>query len=194
MKRYYGDILSRIPEAPTFFEMGGVPRWGEFTPRESADPYAQEVALVEISCQLCDTRFNVLFEHRSHHQGPSIAETIDKGELRYRDPPNVGCCDSGATMSSETVRVVEYWTRDGGEFHTEWQRHPAKEVAFRRIRDPWTPEMRARAQAMIDDPEAPAEHRQLAAEALAWDDARRTELNLPAVGGNPSASDPLPIV
>lgn len=57
----YDDITGRIAEAPSWWQEGGVPRYGEFSPDRSSSIYAREVALVEIACQACGTRFKVVF-------------------------------------------------------------------------------------------------------------------------------------
>lgn len=33
-----------------------------------------------------------------------------EGTLHYGDPPNTGCCLSGASMNSEPRRILEYWS------------------------------------------------------------------------------------
>jgi hypothetical protein len=53
-------------------------------------------------------------------------------------------------MTSETVRVLEYWAREEA---FQWKRNPEAEVIFHRFQDPWTQEMRDRAAAIIADPE-----------------------------------------
>lgn len=37
---------------------------------------------------------------------------IKTGNLFYKDPPNTGCCASGASMTSLMIKVLEYWTKD----------------------------------------------------------------------------------
>jgi len=41
----------------------------------------------------------------------TIAEAIEKGELRYGDPPNYGNCRDGASMGCYDLRVLQYWSR-----------------------------------------------------------------------------------
>lgn len=139
----YEDITSRIPEAPGWWQEGGVPRYGVFTPRETASIYANEAALVEIACQSCDARFHVSFhaDKMDAYEGRSVADLIRSDSLHYGDPPNTGCCAAGATMSSINVRVVEYWSKDHAQFvkkgvitdyerYSEWKRDPLLEGPF----------------------------------------------------------------
>ena len=169
MNRSYDDLLSLTDRKPSFFQSAGVPRWGAFRPQDSTGVYARECAIAEIACQACDTRFHVLFERGSGE--PEIAERIGRSQLAYRDPPNVGCCASGPTMTSETLRVIEYWRRE--PYPDGWTRDPSLETAFRRFDDPWSDEMRDMAKGIVDDPEREASEREQMRSALAWDDERR---------------------
>jgi hypothetical protein len=133
MNQDYDDIRSRIPEPPKWWDEEAVPRYCDFHPKELANIYASEAALVGITCQGCGERFKVAFARDRHgailasiDQKPykSIAELIRSKELHYGDPPNTGCCPAGATMNSEPRRVLEYWSRP----ELEWARDPALEV------------------------------------------------------------------
>lgn len=59
MHHHYGDILSRIPEPPTWFDEHAVPRFCAFAPREVANIYADEAVLMLITCQACGHPFRV---------------------------------------------------------------------------------------------------------------------------------------
>ena len=166
MNREYRDLLALTPHKPSFFQEGGVPRWGAFTPGESNGVYASEVAIVEIACQGCDTRFHVLMESKRHEA--SLAQAIMEKSLHYGDPPNVGCCPAGPTMNSEPVSVVEYWRRNSEIHwtHDRWSRDTSKEIAFRRFGDPWTESMIEKAKAFINDPEKSEDERRQMQSAL----------------------------
>jgi hypothetical protein len=123
MLHHYRDIISRIDDDPSWFDEAGVPRYCEFEPRACANIYAREVALVEIACQACGKRFKVSFSRNAVTRildGSYLAELIERKELHYGDPPNVGCCPAGPTMNSIPLRVLEYhhatnagrWKRD----------------------------------------------------------------------------------
>ncbi|MBX3528637.1 MAG: hypothetical protein KF904_20750 [Rhodoblastus sp.] len=147
MHNDYSDITSRIAEAPSWFDTNGVPRYGAFTPRALPDIYCDECALVEIACQDCGQRYKVAFSSgqmdrlrnamratadlTSIDRRP-IATSIKKAEIGYGDPPNClhkdGC--AGATMTSDAVRVLEYWSR----FDREAPNQPAKTVGWTRDR------------------------------------------------------------
>lgn len=114
----YTDILSRISEKPRWFDECAVPRYCEFSPRATANIYADEVALVEIECQGCRQEFNVAFTDlnlrdelwdASGQRVRRISDLITDRRIHYGDPPNIGCCDAGPTMSSIPRRVLEYW-------------------------------------------------------------------------------------
>jgi hypothetical protein len=139
----YDDITSRIPEPPSWWQEGGVPRYGTFTPEQSSSIYAREVALVEIACQSCGTRFRVVFtaDQMDQFEGRDIAGQIRDCTMTYGDPPNTGCCAAGATMNSDPIAVIEYWSKchqkyvegtriTDWERYNEWLRDPLLEGPF----------------------------------------------------------------
>ena len=118
MHRHYRDILSRIRQEPVWFDENAVPRFCEFSPSETANIYAQEVAFVLISCQGCGRDFRVAFTemnlrnklwNKKNHKIKNISDLIEDGSIHYGDPPNIKCCPAGPTMNSIPVRVIEYW-------------------------------------------------------------------------------------
>ena len=142
MNPEYDDITSRIAEPPSFWQKGGVPRWGGFTPDASPSIYADEVALAEIACQSCGTRFHVCFHQDRHERRGAMREAILDRSLHYGDPPNTGCCLGGASMNSVPLRVLEYWHRSHEEFvvdgqvynyaaYAEWRREADLEISIR---------------------------------------------------------------
>lgn len=106
----YEDITGRIDEKPSWWQEGGVPRWGEFTPQQASSIYAREVVLMEIACQSCETTFRVALCSTGHDGGERLSDQIVSGSLCYGDPPNTGCCSAGPTMSSIPRRILEYWS------------------------------------------------------------------------------------
>ena len=140
MHQIYDDILRRIPEPPKWFDEAGVPRYDAFAPDDLASIYAQEAALAEVSCQACGTRFKVaLTDAFADDAGLGLCDMIRLRRVRYGDPPNVGCCPAGPTMSSVMHAVLEYWSRDY-EVSYDWVRDPAYEgpVAEGRLEPPDT--------------------------------------------------------
>lgn len=144
MNHSYEDIRSRIDEEPRWFDEDAVPRYCAFSPRETANIYADEVVLAEIACQGCGRPFHVCFSsnrlgqyrrafsiasHEAMNAGRvltsedvaakldacSLAHAIETDELHYGDPPNVFCCPAGPTMNSVPVRVIEYWRQEKPE-------------------------------------------------------------------------------
>ena len=139
MKGSYDDILSRIPDAPLWYDENGVPRFEPFAPHWKAEPLAQEAALVEVVCQHCLRAFMVCCSHASARAGGwrLVAEAIsDNGAGLYGDPPmhtteaerltGMDGCRIGETMTVIPLRVLEYWRRDAGD----WVRDGALERAF----------------------------------------------------------------
>lgn len=106
MNNEYKDIRDRIPEPPKWWDEFAVPRYCDFHPREAANIYADEAALLLIECQACEREFHVCMS------GRGAGEAIKDGSIHYGDPPNVECCYSGPTMNVRDVRVLEYWKRD----------------------------------------------------------------------------------
>lgn len=116
MQGQYADILSRISEAPSWFDDGGVPRYGPFVPELVTSIHAQEIVLVRIECQACGHSFDVAMTvphaSRLFSDGPNHAllrDHIHDRSLHYGDPPNIGCCDAGPSMNSVPREVLEYW-------------------------------------------------------------------------------------
>jgi hypothetical protein len=142
MKACYHDILSAIPTKPLWFDEAGVPRYVKFHPRELANIYSCEAALLEIACQLCETKFKVAVNQtttpRPQTDRSSLADQIAKRTVTYKDPPNIGCCDGGATMTSETLRVIEYWKKDRTVTY-EWERHGHLEIHISEPAEPLPP-------------------------------------------------------
>ena len=144
MKAYYGDIISRIADKPLWFTETGVPRYEPFDERQLDNIYATEAALVEIACQGCDTRFHVGIcrDKMEIHEGKDIASQIRNKSYHYGDPPNMGCCPSGASMNSEPVKVLIYMANSHKEYvdekgiitdivkYWEWRRDPEFEISF----------------------------------------------------------------
>lgn len=54
----------------------------------------------------------------------TLADRIKEGTLRYGDPPNIWCCNTGPTMNSEMISVLEYWYKE----QYKWKRNPEMEV------------------------------------------------------------------
>ena len=134
----YDDIKSRIPEEPKWYDDNGVPRYGDFTPNNVPNIYAEEAMLMEISCQDCGERFLVALQTAGmmdklwNPKARSLSERIDEYlkekehngfPFHYGDPPIHGCV--GDTMNCEDHRIVEFWQRKD----YEWVRVPRYEIA-----------------------------------------------------------------
>ncbi len=109
----YSDITGRIAEPPLWWDEQGVPRYAEFAPWLVANIYAREVALVEIECFECPTRFQVALSTAGVMGQPErldLAEIIESREIDYGDPPNYGNCRSGASTGCYNLRVLQFNT------------------------------------------------------------------------------------
>lgn len=130
MNQDYHDIRTRIAAPPTWFDEAAVPRYCAFRPTEIADIYADEAALLTIRCQGCQQEFPVAYSvgigARLSAKCRTLAELIVTRAVHYGDPPNVRCCDAGPTMSSEALRVVEYWSRRNAG--RDWERNRDLEI------------------------------------------------------------------
>ena len=107
----YNDIRSRIPEEPKWWDQNGCPRYNDPIPSNCSDIYAEYVAFMEIACQTCDHRFIV------EASLSMMRRTVYKIEwnpldLHYGNPPNIGCCPGGATMTSTRKMLISAWKRD----------------------------------------------------------------------------------
>lgn len=159
--RRYNDLRGHllVPLKPLWWDEHGVPRFCEHHPRHCPDIYADEVALVLISCQLCGTEMPVQMSHSASsarlHQmvivsgvlgvkaseiklppPSSLAEAVDNESIHYGDPPyhevEGRFCHAGCTMNVWDLRVIEFWHRP----NREWIRVPVLEVDLPDLVDP----------------------------------------------------------
>ncbi|MGY3581915.1 hypothetical protein ACVIGB_000013 [Bradyrhizobium sp. USDA 4341] len=127
MKQSYQDILSRIAEAPTWFDEHGVPRYEAFAPEMLPDIYAREAVLFKVNCQVCAQSFIVAKGGRlPDDPAKSLRVAVDQCKLHYGDPPATGCCPSGTTMNSVPVKVIQLWRRPSG---LGWERDVSRDGA-----------------------------------------------------------------
>lgn len=124
MHNDYDDIRSKLGE-PDWFDEHGVPRYCDFAPRRCG-VYIRYAALVEIACQACARRFQVVAAFHSWY-APHFPDVADVGSFHYGDPPNHHCV--GDTMNCETIRVIEFWRRDGAT-ELEWRRDASLELSY----------------------------------------------------------------
>jgi hypothetical protein len=135
MKALFEDILCRIyPEKPSWYDSNGTPRYGGFNPDACPNIYASEVALVEIACQNCKKRFLVEVHSDQYANAVfwgSVKGRITRGSIGYGDPPRHGDkCLAGDTMTSDALRVVEFWEKNARD---EWARNSELEIALPRM-------------------------------------------------------------
>lgn len=126
VKTCYLDIIEKAG-SPLWYDENGVPRYVEFHPNLCVMTSAEEAFLVEVVCQGCGTVFRVALTWKNeerciagHVLPPPDRLTKTGGSgLHYGDPPNVGCCVAGPTMSSDFHRIIEAWVRSGGQY-SQW--------------------------------------------------------------------------
>lgn len=126
----YADIIKATGgKNPKWWDENGVPRFGKHHPKESADIYAKEVALVEIRCQNCPKKFLVqmtwsyMDDIRYARAAGPMSKRVDS--LHYGDPPRHED-PAGNTMNCYDLRVVEFWAQKD----YEWVRVPELEKAL----------------------------------------------------------------
>lgn len=133
MHAYYQDIKSRIKDPILWYDCNGVPRYDKFTPELSPNIYAEEVLLVEISCQDCRSKFLVefnwsmidrIFDRHAESFTTDMREWLKRkpedrhmAPLHYGDPPAHGCV--GDTMNCYDLRIVEFWRKCKDKFGFE---------------------------------------------------------------------------
>lgn len=128
MNQNFSDIISRVGSPPLWWGVNGVPRWCEFHPSHTTSIYAGEVVLLEVACQGCGTQFPCEVTWDPYSRGwndgiiPPLSQNIQ--DIHYGDPPNVGCCGPGPTMSSIPLRILQFWIRVGGI----WIRREEREI------------------------------------------------------------------
>ena len=127
MNHDYADIRDLINKDPVWFDENAVPRYCEFGPKHVANIYADECVLLRIECQACGHEFGsgeMVSEAMGGHASLALSMRIVRKGIGYGDPPR-GCCDVGATMTSESVKVLQYWHR----VNHEWKRECSCEVS-----------------------------------------------------------------
>jgi hypothetical protein len=161
MRASYADILKITARDPQWWDEHGVPRFCDHRPEFCADIYADEVALVLISCQACGreipvqmsrssmdhVRESIFREWRMLKKGlpyepaqPTIlADSVRSGAIHYGDPPwhlddRNEFCHVGGTMNVWDLKVLEFWSRANDR--REWQRVPELEIDLPDLGDP----------------------------------------------------------
>lgn len=133
VNHHYNDIRSRIPEPPSWWDENATPRYGTFTPDDTASIHADEIVFLRIACQNCEREFDVCMTWgRSDavlRKVRPLSERVPERAIHYGDPPNIDCCPAGPTMNSVPLRVLEFWKKapfsaDG----PRWERVPGLEV------------------------------------------------------------------
>jgi len=104
----YDDILHRIPEPPLWW-LNGVPRYDPFAPQD-VEVYSSQVALVRSECT-CGARYDVGI-HSTHHGWTLRDRLAFWARIGVGDPPNVECCQGGASDSAYEIAILQFWERD----------------------------------------------------------------------------------
>ena len=122
----YRDILNMADECgrgdALWFDENGVPRFCDFHPTRLADIYARTAILCRVACQSCGKTFMMAqskgqLERVNGAWMEAKPFPTDPDLIAFGDPPCWGC--SGATMSSDTVEIVQRWAYGKGY---KWER------------------------------------------------------------------------
>lgn len=129
MYRPYHDLREKLGE-PLWHDDQGVPRYAAFQP-SACGVYDQYVALLDVACQACGQSFLVSDSTSDEAHPPKFPTREDAGDFGYGDAPwhDEGRC-AGITMNTVTRRVVEFWTKDGGPYKSDWRRRPQYEFTY----------------------------------------------------------------
>jgi hypothetical protein len=128
MKSDYKDITSRISDPIQWYDENGTPRYDKFHPHDLPNIYAHEGVLIEIACQACGKRFLIGLGSWGFMGIRSIADQLNDHAMAYGDPPiHWENCAAGNTMTSDFVRVVEYWFKNSGY---DWEQMPELEITL----------------------------------------------------------------
>ncbi len=113
----YDDLYELTDKPPLWWDQNGTPRWKPFSPG-AMDIYADEALLMEVFCQQCRKSYMVGMCSFSLDAGVSnyLLSQVRNGAIHYGDPPNTDCCSAGAAMNSVPIRVIEFFSRIGGEW------------------------------------------------------------------------------
>lgn len=133
MHNHYQDLL--VLGEPRWWDENVVPRYCEPHPENSANIYADEFMLETIECQNCGRRFLVASSESKSQRFVRLngecdfdAPIFDPSDGAYcGDPPNIDCCASGPTMTSNQVCVESIWRKNKDY---EW------ELVYPRVQEP----------------------------------------------------------
>jgi len=131
MYNYLADIIDKLGEPIWWDSEAAIPRYCKFHPDELNNIYAREAALILIECQNCGHQFKISEDWERMdgilHSRQLLSDAIKEGRwLGYSDPPNIRCCSAGPSMSSDVIRVLEFWKQE----NLEWVRCAEFEVKF----------------------------------------------------------------
>lgn len=132
----YKDLKTRLGK-PLWYDMHGVPRYDEFTPKDAAEIYGEAVALQNVRCQACGKVFRCARASGLSHIARMATGDLSAAMAMFREDPLhflAGWGDApwhdadgdecgfdsqcaGTTMSTDS-RVIELWVKDKSKF--EW--------------------------------------------------------------------------
>lgn len=141
----YEDILALASgeakfKTPQWWDENGCPRFATHAPHYCPNIYANEVVLLEIACQQCETHQLVQMCTSSMDEARarlmrrpfvSLATRVSNGSIHYGDPPHHDddrgeFCHAGCTMNCYDLAVIEFWRR----VSFDWERVKELEIAL----------------------------------------------------------------
>lgn len=115
MHNCYSDIYTLADvdgQEPQWWDENGVPRFAPFDRRLCPNVYADWIALLRIRCEACGQEFLVEMSGDATFGPPPEPHTLYYGDPPWHYDRSVQPC-AGNTMSSDTLEVVQFWTRRG---------------------------------------------------------------------------------
>ena len=147
----YQDITSKLGDPIWYYnQKAAIPRYLPFHP-EWCGVYDEVAALTVIRCQCCHREFFASVSYsqmdrcQRNAEGKFQFEDIilptadDPGWFDvWGDPPRhgkmgLGSCAAGDTMTSEMVRIAEFWVREQVNGFPEWKRKPEYEFDYTKL-------------------------------------------------------------
>lgn len=127
MNTCYDDIYSRIKDPIKWFDEMAVPRYCDFHPAKLANIHANQVVLFLLACQYCEAKFNVAYSTNRYNEYP-IADLVVNSSIKEinnsfytPDPPNTNCCDTGLSMTTDVLDILEIWKMTDEWKKVDWQ-------------------------------------------------------------------------
>jgi hypothetical protein len=110
------DEVNEDEPTPIWYNKAGTIVFEPFRP-QLATVFGTQCALILIRCQACGTEFQVADDNlRSYRRTWNLKDAFAHGTWDYGDAPETAdCCPVGYSMTTEPVRLLEFWEREIGK-------------------------------------------------------------------------------